>query len=390
MDDSSRFNLASPSHRLVGEFQFGLSPCSNNGSEHSAKVSQTSRVQQDADSTYTESEGNSSRQSDQISIVHVHHTESTDTGSVSGMLPGMHRNSDSHPRNHNFMITATPLNETCVGCVTTCRDVVIQGSSSLIVKDDVENSNVSFQGNTDEDIGSNKCMSSMKDYSVEEFSGTKIFQVGHGLGWSKVSPQRMCHNNDSSAGTNSSLEQDSEPSSINDVKAQPLHETNEEPPKFDSSVQRDAVSLVYFLVNGCSKVQDAVEETNRTENLKKERPQYSSESFASIVLKLPESNVDDYCVTSKQYELDDTNTRDCGIKLRRGSRRIKDFRKDVLPHLPSLSSKEIFEDMKIMQDALRSREYKRQRSKAQNEQCGSSHLKSRRPRCNRVARRRNT
>ncbi|KAL8539821.1 hypothetical protein ACS0TY_001432 [Phlomoides rotata] len=91
-------------------------------------------------------------------------------------------------------------------------------------------------------------------------------------------------------------------------------------------------------------------------------PQISSESYESIVLKQEECSIDESCVSSTPFEATGLDKIEHGVKLKRG-RRMKDFRKEILPSLGSLSRKEINEDIKIMDIALRSREYKKYRSK---------------------------
>lgn len=123
------------------------------------------------------------------------------------------------------------------------------------------------------------------------------------------------------------------------------------------------------------------------ENEKREQPQYSSDSFELIAMKLTESNVDDNSVSSKSYEVNDEGKKDFGFKLRRG-RRLKDFQKEILPGLASLSRHEIQEDINIMEGVLRSREYRRMRANmATHGENQSAPVRSRRSRLNYVGRR---
>ncbi|KAF2313061.1 hypothetical protein GH714_008985 [Hevea brasiliensis] len=86
------------------------------------------------------------------------------------------------------------------------------------------------------------------------------------------------------------------------------------------------------------------------------------DSFELITLNLTESNVDDNSVSSKPFEVNDMELKDLGSKLRRG-RRMKDFQREILPSLASLSRHEILEDINIMEGVLRSREYRKFRAK---------------------------
>ncbi|XP_008238582.1 PREDICTED: uncharacterized protein LOC103337201 isoform X1 [Prunus mume] len=129
--------------------------------------------------------------------------------------------------------------------------------------------------------------------------------------------------------------------------------------------------------------------SNKMEMKESEQPQYSSDSFELITLKLTESSVDEYCVSSKPSEVDYTDRKDFGVKLRRG-RRLKDFQRDILPGLASLSRQEIREDINIMEAVLRSREYKKLRAKAADGQSWCAPVKNKRSRLNHVPRRKKT
>ncbi|XP_008796832.2 uncharacterized protein LOC103712163 [Phoenix dactylifera] len=82
-----------------------------------------------------------------------------------------------------------------------------------------------------------------------------------------------------------------------------------------------------------------------------DRPQYSSDSFETITLKLQEIRDDGQSRLAKPTE-NETGKDVHGVKLRRG-RRLRDFQKDVLPGLISLSRHEICEDMHTIGYKLR-------------------------------------
>lgn len=117
-----------------------------------------------------------------------------------------------------------------------------------------------------------------------------------------------------------------------------------------------------------------------------QQPQHSSDSFESNTLRLTESVLEDCTVTSKCFEANEM-VENFGCKLRRG-RRLKDFRRDILPGLPSLSSNEIFEDISIFHGVLRSREYKKFRSRMADGENWSTPARSKRSRV-KYGRRRN-
>nr|XP_016452516.1 PREDICTED: uncharacterized protein LOC107777062 [Nicotiana tabacum]XP_016452517.1 PREDICTED: uncharacterized protein LOC107777062 [Nicotiana tabacum]XP_016452518.1 PREDICTED: uncharacterized protein LOC107777062 [Nicotiana tabacum] len=151
----------------------------------------------------------------------------------------------------------------------------------------------------------------------------------------------------------------------------------------DDLIVRGAVSLVYLALE-CAEPCDTYG-MKKIEGETMEQPQSSLDSFEEMVLKQPESSVDDYCVTSNAFEVNDTEGKDNGITLKRG-RRMKDFQRDILPSLATLSRHEICEDIKIMETALRSREYKRLRSKTTSGHSWFNPVRNRRSRLNYVGR----
>ncbi|PWA65850.1 hypothetical protein CTI12_AA331630 [Artemisia annua] len=84
----------------------------------------------------------------------------------------------------------------------------------------------------------------------------------------------------------------------------------------------------------------------------------SIDSYEALCLKLEPSNVDEDCATSKAYEIKEFDEKKSGIKLKRG-RRLKDFQRDILPTLSSLTRCEILEDINLLEGVLRSREYQK-------------------------------
>ncbi|KAK6137703.1 hypothetical protein DH2020_028629 [Rehmannia glutinosa] len=165
-----------------------------------------------------------------------------------------------------------------------------------------------------------------------------------------------------------------------EMKLQSSDSQKKESDEVDITVRKGAVSLIYFSSESFAR------KRKENCNLERETPQSSSESYESIVLKQQECSVDEYCVSSTPSEATSPDKKDHGVKLKRG-RRMKDFRKDILPGLPSLSRQEISEDIKIMELAFRSREYKKYRPKnASRSDCFSS-VRSRRSRLSCVGRR---
>lgn len=163
----------------------------------------------------------------------------------------------------------------------------------------------------------------------------------------------------------------------------------EQPVEADYMVQKAALSLLCIsLEESSTSNQDCLTKSgsNQIENEEREnKPQYSSDSYESLVLKLKESSIDDDCVSSKPFELDEMDKKECGIKLRRG-RRLKDFQRDILPSLSTLSRHEIWEDINIIEGVIRSREYKKLRAQTASEEKWFTPVRSRRSRLNYVGR----
>lgn len=151
----------------------------------------------------------------------------------------------------------------------------------------------------------------------------------------------------------------------------------------DVLIRMAAESLVHFSLEISSGNQDCCTRAGLSEmrNEEREQPQYSSDSYELITLNLKECSADDYSVSSKPFEVDDMETKDFSCRLRRG-RRLKDFQKDILPGLASLSRHEIREDINILEAVLRSREYRKIRARMGDGQSWCTPVRSRRSRIN--------
>lgn len=108
----------------------------------------------------------------------------------------------------------------------------------------------------------------------------------------------------------------------------------------------------------------------------KAEPGCSCDSYELHTLGISETNAEEDCCVSSMA-LDELNniTRDnnkeIGLKLRRG-RRMKNFQKEILPSLTSLSRHEIREDINILEAVLRSREYKKMQGKTKDVKFGAN------------------
>ncbi|GKU95514.1 hypothetical protein SLEP1_g8866 [Rubroshorea leprosula] len=170
-------------------------------------------------------------------------------------------------------------------------------------------------------------------------------------------------------------EQDQRSSGRSELKAdfnkkEELHEVN-------VLMEQAAQSLIQISMENSACNQNLSTKAGSNEMENEEQPQCSSDSYELIALKLTESSVDDYSVSSKPSEVSDSERKDYSFKLRRG-RRLKDFQRDILPGLSSLSRQEIREDINILEAVLRSREYKKMRSNMANAETWSAPLRSRR------------
>ncbi|KAA8522257.1 hypothetical protein F0562_012930 [Nyssa sinensis] len=221
-------------------------------------------------------------------------------------------------------------------------------------------------------------------------SSIKTMQSGNDLGESNLSSpiNNFPKSHSSEPVETPSHEQDLRSSDSSEFKHQCIDMKKQESAEVDVLIQQAAESLLHISLESPTSNQDLFTKAGLTEieNGEREQPQYSSDSYESIVLKLTESSMDDYCVSSKPFELNEMDKKDCGIKLKRG-RRMKDFQKDVLPGLASLSRHEICEDINIMEGVIRSREYKRMRARMGDGEKWFSPVRSRRSRHNHVGRR---
>ncbi|KAJ8767669.1 hypothetical protein K2173_018227 [Erythroxylum novogranatense] len=168
-----------------------------------------------------------------------------------------------------------------------------------------------------------------------------------------------------------------------------LSDKKEESAEVNDLIQIAAESLIHMSseISVCFHDSHTNIGFKEAENEKMERPQNSSDTFELMTLNLAESNMMDDSASSNAFEVNDTAMKDFGLKLRRG-RRMKDFQREILPALVSLSADEILEDISILEGVLRSREYRQMRAKmGVREDNRFSLVKNRRSRLNSVRRR---
>ncbi|KGN50224.1 uncharacterized protein LOC101221869 isoform X2 [Cucumis sativus] len=158
-------------------------------------------------------------------------------------------------------------------------------------------------------------------------------------------------------------------------------EHGEESSKMKVLLQNAVETLIYMSLNDSAFDHDCDTKTESSEMVKDQvdQPQHSCDSFELLVLKQTENKEDDeFSMSSSQLsEVTDMENMNFGVKLRRG-RRLKDFRKEILPGLSCLSRHEICEDINIMEAVLRSREYRKNQAKIRDGQKVCSPVKSKR------------
>uniref|UniRef100_A0A9I9CLN9 Uncharacterized protein n=1 Tax=Cucumis melo TaxID=3656 RepID=A0A9I9CLN9_CUCME len=158
-------------------------------------------------------------------------------------------------------------------------------------------------------------------------------------------------------------------------------EHGEESSKMRVLLQNAVETLICMSLNDSAFDHDCITKTESSEMVKDQvdQPQHSCDSFELLVLNQTENKEDDeFSISSSQLsEVTDMENMNFGVKLRRG-RRLKDFRREILPGLSCLSRHEICEDINIMETVLRSREYRKNRAKIQDGQKVCSPTKSKR------------
>ncbi|XP_010418245.1 PREDICTED: uncharacterized protein LOC104703859 [Camelina sativa] len=99
-----------------------------------------------------------------------------------------------------------------------------------------------------------------------------------------------------------------------------------------------------------------------------EEPSRSCDSFELHTLRIKETIPEEVCCVTSKATDNFSNKKETGVKLRRG-RRMKNFQKEILPEIVSLSRHEIQEDINILEAVLRSREYKKLQGKTKDGKC---------------------
>ncbi|CAH8391600.1 unnamed protein product [Eruca vesicaria subsp. sativa] len=152
---------------------------------------------------------------------------------------------------------------------------------------------------------------------------------------------------------------------------------NNEEEEFSEVIQMAAESLVHISTVPYQNQDLESKPVSRTNSLSQDQDLacWSCDSYELHTLGITENNTEeDLCVSSMaRDELNnitrDSSNKEMGLKLRRG-RRMKNFLKEILPNLTSLSRHEIREDVNVLEAVLRSREYKKMQGKAKDVKVG--------------------
>ncbi|CAF2108488.1 hypothetical protein Bca4012_093975 [Brassica carinata] len=149
----------------------------------------------------------------------------------------------------------------------------------------------------------------------------------------------------------------------------PENERCNEEEEFSEAIQTAAESLVHISAVSCQVRTNSSSQDQDLECC-------SCDSYELHTLGLSETNMEeDLCVSSMALDeinnMKRDNNKEIGLKLRRG-RRMKNFQKEILPSLTSLSRHEIREDINILEAVLRSREYKKMQGKAKDVKLGAN------------------
>ncbi|XP_056847560.1 uncharacterized protein LOC108819257 [Raphanus sativus] len=146
--------------------------------------------------------------------------------------------------------------------------------------------------------------------------------------------------------------------------------------EFSKAIQMAAESLVH--ISAVSYQDQESKPVSRTNTLSQNQDSEccSCDSYELHTLGISETNTEEeFCVSSMAMDelnkMTRDNNKEIGLKLRRG-RRMKNFQKEILPSLTSLSRHEIREDINILEAVLRSREYKKMQGKAKGVEVGAN------------------
>ncbi|CAH8256110.1 unnamed protein product [Arabidopsis lyrata] len=125
-------------------------------------------------------------------------------------------------------------------------------------------------------------------------------------------------------------------------------------------IQMAAECLVHISAVTLNQSQD--QEILNNHKMGVQEPGRSCDSFELHTLGIRETIPEELCCVSSKAIDNFSNKKEFGVKLRRG-RRMKNFQKEILLELVSLSRHEIREDINLLETILRSRDYKKMQGK---------------------------
>lgn len=387
-------STASSSGAIVGSGKENFCPTTIWRKEINNCSSGTSEMLHQLDGNATLALMNSSGKNEELEIWHsssklggTDETEASPAGlkSISQLptdLGEFHGSCCSDPKNNRDKLTS----EVCEGLLNDLNHICVATKQMSCEKSEVENTVYSYSGQSLEKHG-DKCAALLKSCCVVDnaSSNIKTTQSGIESGNSSTAIDQFSGIHVQSQ-VAEILSGDQERGSGNSEHV--CINKKEESAEVDVLIQRAAESLIDISLENsvCFQECSTRSGSDEIENVESGQPQNSYDSFELIALNLTESSSDDYCVSSKPFEVNDMDKRDFSIKLRRG-RRLKDFQKDILPGLASLSRHEICEDINILEGVLRSKEYRRNRARMGDGENWCPPLRSRRTRFNYTRRR---
>ncbi|XP_068635111.1 uncharacterized protein [Aristolochia californica] len=159
--------------------------------------------------------------------------------------------------------------------------------------------------------------------------------------------------------------------SYSPLDSQQQNEQRQEGPiEIDSTVHRAAESLLHIAQENSATSVSGIADAGHVEMDsagKCQEPQHSCDSYESIALMLTESSSQEYLSSTKPAKENVTEETTCvGVSKSRRGMRTRDFRRDVLPGLVSLSRHEICEDLHTINEVIQSSESRRNRPRKEN------------------------
>ncbi|XP_030538051.1 uncharacterized protein LOC115746434 [Rhodamnia argentea] len=281
-------------------------------------------------------------------------------------------------------------------------ELTSESSNSLVLEQQEDNARAKDSDDDEKDALLSSSEKSCQDASQDGYrqmqcgirsmdsdsSSIKTAQSGHGVGKSSSFMSEEKSIARQAVETSSNKEETAQRISIGPENNCPGRQDS---PEGDELIQEAANSLIRISLTDPAWFEDCSRQVGSNEVEKDidnpTKAPSSSDSYELNVLMLEENSTEDYSVTSKAFDIAEASDKDFSVRLRRG-RRLKDFQKEILPGLASLSRHEILEDVNILEGVIRSREYRKLRANMADGEMVCTPLRSRRSRSYHAGRRR--